>query len=592
MNSRHDPGMFLAMAQLKPDQSIDEAEQTLVKTIEGLISEPPTQEEVDRAKARLLKNYELALTNSERIGLTMSETAAGGDWRLMHLERDEIKKITPADITRVAKAYLKSSNRTVGVFIPTKDPDRAVISDAPTAAVRLKDFKGGEIIQQGEVFDSSPKNIESRLTRVTLPGGLHLVMLPKKTRGGTVFALVNFRFGDEKSLFGKSAISALTGALLMRGTKNKSRQQIQDETDRLKAQISVTGGINVATGMAQTLEASLAASLTLIRELLREPSFPAADFESLKTQRIAGLEANKSEPGALVPLELNRHMSGQYKRGDTHYVSTIDEQIEDFKKLTLDDVQKFYGQFYGASDGEVVIVGQFDPAAAQKLVTTLFSDWKTPTRFSRPLNPYTSVAAMNKNLETPDKANGFLYASLFTKMSDDDPDLAAMTIANLIFGGSPNSRLFARIRIKDGLSYAIQSGFTAPTKDDGARFNVQASAAPQLMPKLEAAFHEEIAKALKDGFTADEVAKAKATWLDERKVALSEDPSLNAPGIAGLLQLRERWGRNMVDWDAKLEAAVAALTPEQVSAAFRKHIDLAALSVVKGGDFKKANVYQ
>jgi len=107
------------------------------------------------------------------------------------------------------------------------------------------------------------------------------------------------------------------------------------------------------------------------------------------------------------------------------------------------------------------------------------------------------------------------------------------------------------------------------------------------MPKLEAAFNEEIGKALKDGFTADEVAKAKQALLDERKVGRSEDPT-----IAGLLQLRERWGRNMVDWDAKMDAALAALTPEQVSAAFRKHIDPAALSVVKGGDFKKANVYQ
>ena len=54
---------------------------------------------------------------------------------------------------------------------------------------------------------------------------------------------------------------------------------------------------------------------------------------------------------------------------------------------------------------------------------------------------------------------------------------------------------------------------------------------------------------------------------------------------------RERWGRTL-DWDAKLEAAVAALTPQQVTEAFRRHVDPAALSIVKGGDFKKANAYQ
>src|ERR1039458_7979327 len=97
---------------------------------------------------------------------------------------------------------------------------------------------------------------------------------------------------------------------------------------------------------------------------------------------------------------------------------------------------------------------------------------------------------------------------------------------------------------------------------------------------------DELAKALKDGFTADEVEKAKKTWLDERAVARVEEAS-----IGSLLMTRERWGRTL-EWDAKLEAAVAALTPQQVNEAFKRHVDPAAISIVKGGDFKKANVYQ
>jgi zinc protease len=106
------------------------------------------------------------------------------------------------------------------------------------------------------------------------------------------------------------------------------------------------------------------------------------------------------------------------------------------------------------------------------------------------------------------------------------------------------------------------------------------------MPKVEAAFNEELARALKDGFTADEVQKAKKTWLDERAVSRAEESS-----IAGMLMARERWNRTL-DWDAKLEAAVAALTPEQVNQAFKRRVDPALNSIVKGGDFKKAGVYQ
>jgi zinc protease len=196
------------------------------------------------------------------------------------------------------------------------------------------------------------------------------------------------------------------------------------------------------------------------------------------------------------------------------------------------------------------------------------------------------VPAINNKVETPDKQNALFLAQMALKMSDDDPDYAAITIAGMVFGGSPNSRLFQRIRVKDGLSYGASAIFSIPTKDDGGRLSGSAIAAPQNMPKVEADFNEELTKALKDGFTADEVEKAKKTWLDERSQARTEDGQ-----IANTLMSRERWGRTMM-WDAKLETAVAALTAEQVNNAFKRHVDPLAISIVKGGDFKKVGAYQ
>ena len=582
----HDPGVALVFAQLKPDQSIDEAQQILLKTVEGLAAEPPTQEEVERAKSRMLKNIELALTNSQTMGMMLGGYVGDGDWREFYLSRDEISKVTPADVARVAKAYLKSSNRTLGEFIPTSAPDRAEIPPTPDTAARFKDYTGGGTIQQGEAFDPTPKNIEARVIRAKLPNGLKLVMFPKKTRGGTVVASMIVRFGDEKSLHGKSTAGALTGALLMRGTKNKNRQQIQDETDRLKAQINVSGGVNSANANIRTLEANLADSLRFARELLREPSFPEAEFEQIRQQRIAGAESAKTEPTSLASLEMSRHMSSKYQRGDVRYVPTIDEQIEDLKKVTLDEVRKMYAEFYGAGEGEIVISGQFDPAQVQKLVTELFGDWKSASPYARILNPYEKVEAINRKIETPDKQNALFMFGMPIKMSDEDPDEAALTIAGMVFGGTPNSRLFQRIRVKDGLSYGANAGFSIPTKDDGGRLFGSAIAAPQNMPKVEADFNDELGKALKDGFTADEVEKAKKTWLEERAVARAEEAS-----IASLLMTRERWGRTM-DWDVRMEAAVAALTPAQVNEAFKRHVDPAAISIVKGGDFKKSGAFQ
>lgn len=586
-NGMHDPGFMLAYAELKPDQSIDDVRQIILKNVEGFASDPPTQEEVDRAKGRILKNIELALTNSQTVGLMLGNSIGEGDWRNLFLDRDEIAKVTPADVTRVARAYVKSSNRTLGEFIPTSAPDRAEIPPAPTDAVRFADYKGGAPVQQGEAFDPTPANIEARVIRTTLPNGMKLVLFPKKTRGGMVNALINIRFGDEKSLFGQSTTGEMAGALLMRGTKSKNRQQIQDETDRLKVQINMYGGVSSASANFRTTETNLPDSLRLVRELFRESTLPESEFEAVRLQRIESAESQKTEPNALASIELNRHLNAQYKRGDTRYVETLDERIEDLKALKIEEVRSFYEKFYGTGEGEIVISGQFDPAQIRKLAHDLFGDWKSPSAYQRIRRMYQPVEAVNRNIETPDKQNAFFLAGAPMKMTDEDPDYPALVIGGMILGGTPESRLFRRIRVKDGLSYGAGASFSMPTRDDAGSLTGFAIVAPQNAPKLEAAFNEELARAVKDGFTADEVEKAKKIWSDQQAVSRADEGS-----IARILAEDERWSRTMLTWDEKRDAAISALTPEQVNAAFKRHVEPLAVSIVKGGDFKKAGVYQ
>jgi zinc protease len=132
---------------------------------------------------------------------------------------------------------------------------------------------------------------------------------------------LGIRFGDPKSAFGKSAEAQMAGALLMRGTKNKSRQQIQDESDRLKAQINVSGNATGANANIQTVEANLAGALRLAAELLREPSFPENEFEQVRQQRLAGIENARASPKRSDPSSWNA--TRPYERGDAPYVSTL-----------------------------------------------------------------------------------------------------------------------------------------------------------------------------------------------------------------------------------------------------------------------------
>ncbi len=488
----HDPGYMMSFIRLRLDQSLDEAHDIALKTIEGFLTEPPSKEEVDRAKTRLLKQIDLDLTNSAEVGVAISEYAAAGDWRLIYRERDETRRVTEQDVVRVAKAYLKPSNRTLGEFIPTKTPDRAEIPAAPDGADLMKGYKGGAVIAQGEAFDPSPANIDARLVHSKLPNGMKLALLSKKTRGGTVYAQVRLDFGDEKAAFGKGYAAQLAGALLIRGTKSKSRQQIQDEMDKLKARIAINGAATNATAGIETTEENLPGALRLVAEVLREPLLAEDEFEKLKQQRLAGkIESSKSDPQALASLELSRRIN-PYPRGDVRYTGTFDEQAEDVKKVAIADVRQFYAQFYGASDAKLVVSGQFNTAEIQKLAAELFGSWKSPSPYRRVITGYQKTEALDRKIETPDKQNAFFFAAMQTKMSDSDPDYPSMVIANYVFGGSSGSRLFKRIRDKEGLSYGVQSQFSALTKAEGATFLMVAISNPQNSPKVEAGIKDEL----------------------------------------------------------------------------------------------------
>ena len=578
-----EPGYLMFGSELRKENSLEEARAALLETIENFAKTAPTKEEVERAKTGMLKDIELALNDPNRVGLELSDWVAQGDWRLFFLTRDRLKKVTPEDVQRAASNYLKQSNRTVGVFIPTEKPDRAEIpniKDADVSAM-VKDYKGEAVMAAGETFDPSPANIESRVKRAKV-GGLDVAFLPKKNRGESVVANLTLRFGDEKSLTNRANAAAFVGQLLQRGTAKHTRQQIQDEFDRLKAQVRVFGNATSANVIIETKRENLPAVMRLVGEILREPAFPQTEFDQLKLETLTQIDSQKSEPTSIAITELGRHFN-IYPKGHPLYSGTIDEQIADIKAVTLDDVKKFYKDFYGASNGQLTVVGDFDEKEISALTQELFAGWKSPQPFTRIKQEYRAVAPLNKSLETPDKANAFFVARLNVKVRDDSADYPALTLGNYMLGGGfLNSRLATRIRQKEGLSYGVGSNFSASSLDESGTFLANAIYAPENAEKLEAAFKDELAKLLKDGFTAEEVEAAKSGWLQSRQLSRAQDRELSGR-LNNYLFLNRT-----IAWDADFESKIRALTPEQINAAMRKYLTPDNITIIKAGDFAKA----
>ena len=371
----------------------------------------------------------------------------------------------------------------------------------------------------------------------------------------------------------------------MRGTAKHTRQQIQDELDKLKAQMFASGSATRASVGISTVHASFPGALRLAAEVLREPVFPEREFEQFRQAMISSIENARTDPQGQAVNALRRHVS-PYPKGDPRAYATFDEEIDNYKKLTLDDVKKFYAGFYGASNAELAIVGDFDAAEVQKLATELFGAWKSPVPFTQVKRDWKKIEAVDRSIETPDKANAVFLAILTMPLDDDDPDYPALFTANTMLGSGPESRLWGRIREKDGLSYSVGSQLAIPPNEKFSQFIASAQCNPQNILKVEADFKDVFAKALSDGFSDAELATAKKTYFQDQQVSRSQDAHLAAQLVSNA-----QYGRTMAR-EAAIDQKIAALTPADIQAALKRHIDPSAFSIFKAGDLKKAGITQ
>jgi zinc protease len=583
VTSWHDPGVFELEAEVQKQDSLDVARDTLLEIAEKVGSEGISDEEVARAKRQILKKRELAAADTSSIAVELSNWASQGDWRLYFLHRDQVEKVTAKDVQEVAARYLMLTNRTVGMFIPTEKTERATIPPTPDLAKLFAGYHGREESAQGEAFDVSPANIEARSKESTLPEHVKVIALPKKTRGEAVHVRLIVRYGSPESLKGYEIAADFLPAMLTRGTKQLTRQQIQDALDELEATLTPSGDTGSATLSIETKKSRLPAVLSLVKQLLREPSFPADEFEVYRRQQMAGLEEQLTDPQSLAIVQVRRTVS-PYPKDDVRYITTISEDIERVKKVTLDDVKKLYNDFLSSQEVEVALVGDLDVEENLAVLREAFADWKTEHRFERiPHVAFPEVKGSTTEVATPDKPNAVYIAGLVFPMRDDDPDYAAIVLGNYVFGGgSLSSRLGDRVRQKDGLSYGVGSFISADSFNERTSLTIFAICNPQNIKKVDGAIREEFDRLLADGITADELERAKRGYLQQQQVSRTRDASL-----CGVLADNLYVGRTMKYYD-ELEKKIQGLTREEILAALKEHFDPNRLVIVMAGDFKQS----
>lgn len=577
----HDPSLLEFSAPVIPGESIEKVSTAMVDAIEAVVKNKPTHEEVVRARRKLIKDYELTLNKCERVASGLNEWSAAGDWRLFFLHRDRIAKVTADDVARVAARYLKPNNRTVGMFLPAKEPDRTGIPESKEIEKIVSGYTGGKPVARGERFDPTPENIEKQTIRGELSTGVKTALLAKKTRAQAIVARLTLRYGNEESLKDFTLAADLLPAMMSRGTKKHTREQIEDELDRLNAKISLSGGLGTINVTIQAKADTLEPVLQLVREMLREPSFPASELEILKAENLDSLKSSLTEPEALAALALHRKLA-PYPKTNIRYIPTLQENIEQVEAIKLQQIVDLYQRQVGGTIGELAMVGDFQPKPVLAQFETMLKDWKSEIPYQRIDSPAMEIKGERITIETPDKENAVYMGGKVFSMKDSDPDYPALLVGNFVLGGGPlTSRLADRVRQKQGLSYTVGSSVGAHALEPYASFSLYAICNPANIARLNTAMLGELETFLKEGIGEKELQEGKEAYLEELQTNRTEDGSLVA-----YLQATLHEGRTFAFYAAR-DRQIAALTVDQVNAAFRKHISPQSLVIVEAGDFKK-----
>lgn len=577
-----EPGYLLFMAFLSKEQKIADAKKTLIATIEETAKQPFTEEELKRAKTTLLNNLEKTINDPQRLCVAMSESIALGDWRMFFVQRDRIEALTLADVQRVAQNYFKEDNRSFGQFLPVTTPDRTQIPAAVDVAKIVDGYKGRAAVVAGETFDASPANIDKRTEKSTLANGAKVALLSKKTRGETVVGQLVLHLGDEKSMFGMTAIADLTSDMLMRGSSQFTRAQLDTKLGELKAKMTTRQQGQILTLNFETVRGNLMPVLDLLREVLRAPTFTQSELDLLVKENLAQTEAESNEPQTVATNASYAKHNAPYKKGDIRYLENTQESLASYSAANLAAVKDFYQRMYGASHAELSLVGDFDAAAVKTKLATVIGDWKSPTAFVRAPKAVQVAEGSSQSFETLDKANAFYLAELPLTMNDQSPDYPALIVANRILGGSGKSRLFDRLRQKDGISYGVGSQLLVPALDSKATLSLFALYAPQNLAKVQAGFKEELARFAKEGLSADELLQGKQAWAQYNMVRRAQDVEVTRSMNKHMFN-----GRSMA-FEADLDSKVAAVTLEQVNAVIRQYFKPENLAHYYAGDFANA----
>lgn len=576
----HDPGFTFFNAEVPKDQSVEEARTTFLKSMDEVQNLKLTEEDLNRAKNALTKRLENTYNNTISFAINLTEMIGAGSYKLWFINRDRIENLKLKDVQDVAAKYYKQSNRTWGMFVPDKAPDRTKVAETPDIAALTKDYKGREVKEITETFEPTIENIKAKTIYGELANGMEYALLRKPVKGDKIFGTLMLKMGDEQSLSGKNSIAYLTARMLKYGTTSRTRKDISDQLDKIKTTINFYGNTNTLYASINTDKEHFAEAMDLLQDMLLHPSFDEKEFEKLILDTKADLENSMTDPMTVASETLTKKLN-QYPKTHPFYPQTASEQLEAIKNVKLEDLKAFYKDFYGANNGYATFVGGIDADQTKNLLGSNFGKWNSKKAFKDIAEQYFEVKGGVEVVQIDDKTNAGLLGGMNIRLTQKDEDFVALTMANEMLGGGAflSSRIPQRLREAEGMSYGAGSFYQADYKYPSGSLGLYAIFNPTFREKLNAALEEEMKKALVEGFTDEEWKSSLQSWLQQRKIYLD-----NNNFLVSMLNNYMRDDKDLSFYN-EMESKAQKLTVKQINDVMKKHLDMNKLVLIYAGDF-------
>ncbi|HBG49744.1 MAG TPA: hypothetical protein DDW90_09650 [Cyanobacteria bacterium UBA9971] len=564
-----DSGLFTIIATLFPNVSHNEAENRIFDEINNIYNhQSPTEEELENTKKRIKSSFEFNKDGTLKFAYLLGYYETINSYKFFENYIDNIQKVTLDDIKRVAKLYLTKENCTVGHFIPVHDQKRIIspVSDYKVVSEKKHGNTPLPIIIETKT-KPYPVNFSKRITS----NGIKVLVSPNKISDtvklhGTIFA------GNLYAGMVNPSLPFMCGGMMNRGTKNKSKLEIATDVESRGASVGISNVTESVNFSLSCIKEDFPYILSLLSEILTEPSFPEEEFDKMKNFYIAGVKQRKNNSDFLANMYFKRMI---FPKSHPWYAFSHETQEKHIKNTDLEDIKGFYDSFYAPNNTIMTIAGNIEMDEAFNLVEKHFQHWTEKEIICPKIKPVKLQKEFKQQIvPVKNKTETKIIFGHYGNLTRNHPDYHKALIMNFILGGSGalSSRIGKKLREELGLVYSVSSGFTALLIPGGwsVRFGVDDNRVDVAVESLK----EEISRFIDDGITDLELEYAKSYNVGAYPLRFSSNN-----GIAKTLLVNEFYGLGD-DYINDYPEIISSITKNQIEETANNHLHPEKASLV------------